>query len=148
MRQSYTIVDFYKPYMEFIGEQHPIDYPTFRAILEDYFKYIRDHIIENGNTFRMPYQLGKLNVRKYKPKNWKFPYITLDYKATREIGKPVFHINEHSDGYKYAFYWEKLTSLTLKHRYKYHLLMARANKRRLAQIIKNRERDYIEKEIS
>ena len=58
-----------------------------------------------------------------------------------EYDKIIYHLNEHSDGYKYRLYWSK-QPYTFSNRYKYQLSLTRTNKRHLAQLIFNRK-DYI-----
>lgn len=65
----------------------------------------------------------------------------MDYKASAEEGKRIYHLNEHSGGYKYRLYWSKIPK-TFPDRYRYQLQLVRKNKRELAQLIFN-HKDYI-----
>jgi len=67
--------------------------------------------------------------------------LSKDYKTSNELGKTIYHLNEHSDGYKYRLYWSKNEN-TFPDIYKYRLSLVRANKRKLAQLIFNKH-DYI-----
>lgn len=67
--------------------------------------------------------------------------LSKDYKASKEEGKTIFHLNEHSGGYKYRLYWSKVPR-SFPDKYKYQLLLVRANKRHLAQLI-FKNYDYI-----
>ena len=69
--------------------------------------------------------------------------LRIDYQATKQTGKLIFLLNEHSDMFKYRFMWSKVDMLATN-KSKYQLVATRANKRTLAQIIKNREMDYEE----
>lgn len=142
---AYTVKDFYKYYIDNLEENSPyeVDYKTYRSILEDYFKYLRDEVIEEGNTIKIPGRLGQLSIIKQMPAHWNKNSLCVDFKATAEYGKTIYHLNEHSNGFKYRFRWNK-TNLLIRNSAAYQLVMTRANKRRLAQIIKNRERDYVE----
>lgn len=143
--KSYVGVDFYNSYCEYVKDNplYQVDYTTFRSIINDYFRYLRDEIIENGKEVKLPCRLGTLRIVKHKPKQYNNKSLRIDYHASKEYGKIIYHLNEHSDGFKYRFYWSKLNVL-IKNKTKYQLVMTRDNKRRLAQIIKNRERDYVE----
>lgn len=90
----------------------------------------------------MPYGLGYVCVAKYKPKSYTDKSLSVDYKSSNEYGKRIYHLNEHSDGYKYRLYWSKIPR-TFSSRYKYQLSFTRANKRRLAQLI-FKHNDYID----
>ena len=57
------------------------------------------------------------------------------------LEKLIYHLNEHSNYYKFRYYWSKIEML-IPNRSKYQFVASRANKRELAQIIKNNERDY------
>ncbi|MBR5796522.1 MAG: hypothetical protein IKY26_10290, partial [Erysipelotrichaceae bacterium] len=59
----------------------------------------------------------------------------------KEQNKLIFLLNEHSDMFKYRYWWNKV-DVMVANKSKYQLVATRANKRRLAQIIKNRELDY------
>jgi hypothetical protein len=79
----------------------------------------------------MPFGLGYVCIVKYKPKEYTSKSLSVDYKASKEYGKKIYHLNEHSDGYKFRLYWSK-TPRTFPDRYKYSLCLVRQNKRRLA----------------
>lgn len=144
-RQSYTITDFYKSYKNYIIPNSPydIDYTTFRAILSDYFKYIRDEIMDECKEYKLPCRLGTLQIIKKLPKEFSSKSLCWDWKSTRELGKPVYCLNEHSGYYKYRFFWSKQNCI-LPYLGKYMFIACRANKRKLAQIIKNNLKDYPE----
>lgn len=143
--KSYVGKDFYNSYIEYVKDNplYQIDYTTFRAIIDDYFRYLRDEIIENGKEVKLPCRLGTVRIVKHKPKQYNNKSLRVDYKASRDHGKLLFHLNEHTDGFKYRYYWNK-QNMIITNKTKYQLTMTRANKRRLAVILKNRERDYIE----
>ena len=142
--KAYTVKDFYMSYLSFItdNELYQVDYKTYRQIVTDYFKHIYQKIVEESNEFKLPCRLGTLCIVKHKPKHYNSKSLRVDFKATNEYNKTIFHLNEHSDGYKFRFYWNKKESL-VTNKSKYQLIATRFNKRRLAQIIKNKEHDYI-----
>ena len=106
MTKAYTIKDFYNYYLSYISDNplYHIDYKTYRNILTDYFKFVRDEIIEEGKEFKMPCRLGTLFIIKHKPKQWNKRSLRIDYHTSKMYNKMLFHLNEHSDGYKYRFY--------------------------------------------
>lgn len=144
-RKSYTITDFYDSYKQYIeeGTQYDVDLKTFRAIVTDYFKYIRDQIMQESKEFKLPCRLGTLQIIKKQPKEFTGKSLRWDWKATKELGKPVYLLNEHSDFYKYRFYWNKQNCI-ISNRGRYMFIACRKNKRDLAQIIKNHLKDYPE----
>lgn len=142
---SYTTEDYYDSYNKYVeGNQlYYINRHVFRDIINDYFKYLASEIIDKGRDVRIPARLGYLCVVKNKPTKLNSKYLQVDFKETKKISKRVFHMNEHSDGYKYKFKWSKL-SMILALKNLYELKMTRANKRYLATVIKSKKQDYIE----
>ena len=144
-RKSYTVADFYTNYKKSIdpNTQYDVDLKTYKAIVTDYFKYIRDEIMYNCKEFKLPYRLGTLQVIKHQPKEFSGKSLRWDWKASKEIGKPVYLLNEHCGGWKYRFHWSKKNCL-LTNKGKYQFIASRENKRTLAQIIFNKLKDYPE----
>lgn len=143
--KSYTITDFYKAYCEYVDDNplYQIEYKKFREILTEYFKYLRDELIENGKEIKLPCRMGTLQIVKHKPKEYSGKSLRIDYAASKKYGKMIFHLNEHTNGFKYRAYWNKHVMLT-HNKTHYQLVMTRDNKRHLAQILKNKIRDYNE----
>lgn len=144
-RKSYTIADYYVSYKNYIEQDtvYDIPYSTFRNIVSDYFKYIQQEVIERSKEFKLPCRLGTLCIVKRQPKNFDSKSLRIDYHESKVQGKIVYFLNEHSDYYKFRFLWSKKNSLLIN-KTRYQFVATRANKRRLAQIIKNKEHDYIE----
>lgn len=144
-RKSYTIADFYTSYKQYIeqGTSYDVDLKTYKAIVTDYFKHIRDEIMQNCKEFKLPCRLGTLQIIKHQPKEFTGKSLRWDWKATRETGKPVYLLNEHSNFYKYRFHWSKKDCL-LANKSCYQFIASRDNKRNLAQLIFNNLKDYPE----
>ena len=119
-----------------------VDYNLYKRILDEMCKVILEHVFEGSEGFKMPYGLGFIQVGKYRPKSLSPQSLSVDYKASKEYDKRIYHLNEHSDGYKYRLYWSKIPR-TFPDRYKYTLSLVRQNKRKLAQLIFNKH-DYID----
>lgn len=144
-RDAYTIADFYLSYLNYIehGTIYDIEYKIFREILLDYFKFLRDELLEKSKSIKLPCRLGTLTIVKKLPKTFTSKSLAIDYRESRLQGKLIFHLNEHSNYYKYRVFWSKKESM-VTNKSMYQFTMPRDNKRRLAQIIKNREHDYTE----
>lgn len=143
--KSYTEKEYYQSYIEYTGGegQYGVDLNTFRSILMDYFKYLSAEVIENAKEIRLPARLGSLFVKKKRPKRYDYEFLRVDFRATKDVGKTVMHLNEHSNGYNYMFRWSK-TTMYSPAKSIYELVMSRENKRHLARCIKNNKTDYIE----
>lgn len=135
-KKSYTFRDMYRTMPV------EVDYSLFRAILDEMCKVILEHVLERSEGFKMPYGLGFIQVGKYRPKSLTQTSLSVDYRASKEYNKKIYHLNEHSDGYKFRLYWSKIPR-TFPDRYKYQLGLVRQNKRRLAQLIFNKH-DYLD----
>ena len=135
-KQSTTFRDMYRTM------PIEVDYSLYKRILDEMCKVILEYIFERSEGFKMPYGLGFIQVGKYRPKTMTSKSLSVDYKARKEYDKRIYHLNEHSDGYKYRLYWSKQPK-TFPDRYKYQLNLVRQNKRRLAQLIFNKH-DYID----
>lgn len=119
-----------------------VDYELYKRILDEMCRIILDAVLNSSDGFKMPYGLGFMQVGKYRPKTLSGESLSVDYKASREYDKRIYHLNEHSNGYKYRLYWSKIPR-TFPDRYKYQLCFVRQNKRRLAQLIFNKQ-DYLD----
>lgn len=128
-------------YKQYIKDGSDVSYLRFKAILERFNQIVLETLLERSEGFKMPYGLGYVQIVKYKPRTMTPKSLSVDYKASAEYGKRIYHLNEHSDGYKFRLYWSKLPQ-TFPDRYRYQLQLVRANKRRLAQLIFNKH-DYI-----
>lgn len=135
-KKSYTFRDMYT--------ECPIDVPydAYKRVLEEMSRIILETLLERSEGFKMPFGLGYIQIVKYKPKKLNDKSLSVDYKASKEYDKRIYHLNEHSNGYKYRLYWSKLPK-TFPDRYIYQLCLVRTNKRKLAQLIFNRY-DYID----
>ena len=119
-----------------------VDYSLYKRVLEEMCKVILEHMLERSEGFKMPYGLGLLQIGKYRPKSLSSKSLSVDYKESKEYNKRIYHLNEHSNGYKYRLYWSKIPR-TFPDRYKYQIQLVRQNKRKLAQLIFNKH-DYID----
>ena len=135
-KKSSTFTDMYKTL------PIDVDYGVYKRVLEVMCKTILNHVLMRSEGFKMPYGLGFIQVGKYKPKNFDKNSLSVDYATSKQFDKTIYHLNEHSDGYKYRLYWSKIPR-TFPDRYKYQLSLVRENKRLLAQLIFNKQ-DYID----
>ena len=119
-----------------------VDYSLYKRILDEMCNVILEYVLERSEGFKMPYGLGFIQIGKYKPKNYTEKSLSVDYKSSKAYDKRIYHLNEHSDGYKFRLYWSKIPR-TFPDRYKYQLSFVRQNKRKLAQLIFNKH-DYID----
>ncbi len=145
IKKPYTINNAYEDYIKDKDEDSPyyITKNEYIEIIEDYTKSIVHEIMDKSSIFKMPYRLGTLQVVKLQSSNNRNKKYSVDFNLTNKYGKTIYHLNEHSDGYKYMFKWCKLKSV-VKNKTKYRFVPSRTNKRQLATNIKTGTTDYFE----
>lgn len=136
-KQSYTTYDIYNNY----DKRDQIPYSTFRGIVDKLNDSILS-VLQNGQNYKLPCSLGTVQIVKYKPKGYNEHSLSIDFNESKKLDKRIYHLNEHSNGYKYRLYWSK-QPFSFTNRYKYQLCFTRANKRQLAQLIFN-NKDYLD----
>jgi len=144
--KSYTLDDYFNSYKEYTSgnSAYIVSKKQFNALLKDYFSFLSRELIDNAKEIRLPARMGTLSVVKKKPKRYDFTYLRVDFHSTKECEKTILHLNEHSDGYNFRFYWCK-KDILISNKSMYELVMSRANKRKLAHMIKVEHKDYMEK---
>lgn len=137
-----------------------VDYKSFTGIINDFNKEIARIIIEKGAEFTMPLRLGSLRIKKYKQKTMNPDgtiirnNMVVDWKRTKELWKElypgkslkelkpirgkqvVYYLNEHTDGYRYKFYWNRRGS-NARNRGIYSIIFTFTNNRHLASVLKS-----------
>jgi hypothetical protein len=146
VKDPYTVKDIYSFYITDIGlnSLYYVEQKEYCDIIYDFYKTIIERILYENALFKMPYGIGDLSVGKTKVKLDRLNILSVDWINTVDNGKYIYHLNEHSKGFKYFFHWSKKRK-KIKNQYYYKLVMTRANKRLLAKLIKSGKYDYFEK---
>jgi hypothetical protein len=161
----YGRADMYKYYTEEIKgkpEMYQVSYSDYTKVLNKFNKDISKAIMEDAYEYILPKRLGTIRIKKYKPKlkldeegNLKTKYLPVNWKATNDLWasnpeakaskKRVYHLNNHSDGYRYIWYYSTYRS-NLPNKSLYRFIPTRTNKRELSALIKdsNFKGDYYE----
>jgi hypothetical protein len=145
IQDSYVLKDMYADYINDKEENSPynISYTEYVNIIRDHTKMVMDNILDKAQSFKMPYRLGTIRIVKLDSSLSRKRRYSLDFSLTQKYGKPIYHLNEHSGGYKYMFKWDKADAY-VKHKSFYRFIPTRTNKRKLAYNIKNFITDYFE----
>lgn len=106
-----------KTYKRF-KEENPeikITFHDYASIIYSFNYGFRDYLFETGNKGKLPYGLGDFAISKWKPKTAsilddriegeKKPFVPVDWKLTKEAGHYVYHLNLHTDGWKFKVKW-------------------------------------------
>lgn len=152
---SNDIYDYYKTHYDRV-----VSKSVFMKILKDLYAEIMNMIIFENLDFVLPAHMGSLRIKKKKielsiNKDGKLDKrrFTVNWKKTKEYwgklykdktaeelkeikDKPVIiELNEHSDGYRYTWFWDKTTCNALNQSAyyfdairKYDTLIAKASK--------------------
>ncbi len=163
---DYGIQDIYKFYKD--NAKNPVDYNQFRDLWKQISTVIIRLILYRNLDFNLPARLGVLCARKIKavPKvredgtvdksrlginykaswqKWLKEYPELSVKQIAGIKNkiPVYHINEHTDGFKIRWKWDRFTC-TVKNQAIYKLDLTRSNKKALSKAFNDPKVDYYE----
>lgn len=145
IQDPYKLKDAYQFYIKDKEEESPyyIDWLLYKEICNDMFKtlYVK-YMLEKSSELQLP-RLGNMSIIKHMPKTWTPKSLKIDFHTTKLLGKTVYHLNEHTDGFKFRVYWSKKNSLT-KNKTKYYFTPTRFNKRYLTTLLKSGKTDYFE----
>lgn len=148
IQNPYTWPDIYNDYIEIVGVKgdiYKVSKRDYLDIVTQYSNGVLKHIIDHSGIFKLPSNLGFFQVIKKRPsKNDRESGMrAVDWGYFNSTGKICKHINEHTGGYKYEFVWGKMRYY-VKYIHSYRFVLTRAHKRRLAYLLKNNIKDYLE----
>ena len=137
------IIDIYDMYISDKEQSSPyyVDRSLFREIVYEYNEYLTKEIL-NGSILFLPYGLGSIYVMRKELKPT-VARLAPNWELSLKYDKIIYHLNEHSNGYRYNFKWDKLPCRFRNHRL-YRVSMVRTVKRMLAKYIKELGFNYIE----
>lgn len=143
--QSYVLRDMYEDYIKDIKKSsvYYVNYTLYCKLCTEYFYYIANAIVEDSEDVKLPDRMGTLSIRKKKMHFYAQQLYSVDFKNSKKYHKKIIFDNSHTDNYKYFFKWDK-TSATARNKSKYQFVATRDLKRRLASLIINKHKDYIE----
>jgi len=141
-----TLKDSYNHYIEEIPESSlfRVDYKTYRKMCEEFNKKICKYILEEAGEYTLPYRMGSIRIKKTKM-DYNINHMRPNWKKSKELGKRVYHVNDHTDGYRYRWAWNKSNVVTVGKKL-YCFYPTRTNKRTLASLLKDKDNyvDYFE----
>lgn len=101
-------------------------YSKYKKLIREINGKIAKHVIEDPLGIKLPYGMGNYSLMKRRSNiysviqktkrfderkiNTKYRFVIsnyTDWKMTKETGKRVLFMNDHSDGYKFIFHWDK-----------------------------------------
>ena len=130
----------------------------FCKITNEFNKHIIGLVFE-GHEVKLPERLGVISVKGKKIKTefdeelGRISNQAIDFGETnkmwaknpelKEKKQMVYHLNEHSDGVRYRFFWSR-DRVLVENKLFYTMVFTRTNKRNLSQLIKKGKELYIE----
>jgi|AntAceMinimDraft_18_1070375.scaffolds.fasta_scaffold20996_2 hypothetical protein len=137
---DYTIQDIYKKYTKNIekGSMYDISFKEFTDICVSFNEKAMNIMFLEAGTIKALSRLGQFQIMKSKQSLDK---LSVDFKSTNEAKRTIYHLNEHSNGYRGRFFWSKKNAY-LKFKSFYMFLPTRTHKRKLAELIKTNNYDY------
>jgi len=149
IKNPYNFSDMYIKY-EKEHEDNPVynvNKDMFYTLCSEFYKEVVQKIINEDKEFKMPYSVGNIYIRKYQPDITDVKKRTsfIDWKNTAKLGKLVYHLNEHTNGFKFTIKWKKKQKV-IRYIEIYKFVPTRMFKRSLAYVIKTKGNDYLEKD--
>jgi len=125
-----------------------LSFDNYKLIIYTYNKKIGDYLLETGEIIKLPFGLGSLVINKYKPKSTKItaagnemPNLSINWQETKKLGKYVYYLNAHTEGYKYYFMWD-YHKARIKYPYIWKFEMCRIHSRKLKDNLKLPKGEY------
>jgi nucleoid DNA-binding protein len=112
--KSNTIELPYFPASEITNNEYTLSYQDWKKVINSLLECYKE-VLVSGNTLLLPHALGRLNIKKYRPKNPR-----LDFAHYAKTGEKIYHSNLHTDGYCPILYWNYRHNTHAKFKYKRH----------------------------
>lgn len=104
-------------YLDFCSKHADIKltFIEWKNIVHSYNDKFRMYILETGEKVRMPMGFGQFSINKKKRKrkrglNGEFINMPVDWKKSKILGKRIYNMNHHTDGYFFGWIWFKSTA--------------------------------------
>lgn len=164
IKSDISKVDMWKHYSKTANT--PVERKVYDKVFKELFTSLSETIVREASTIKLN-NLGRFRIRAIKPKlldtngelrkgklkpdwkkTWEYWRKTYAGESDEEIIKRenkqlFYHMNNHSDGYVYGMYWDKVTS-TVKGKSFYKFKAVRKYNRLRADLIINHNMTYYE----
>lgn len=138
---DYRAKHLYKYYKINTDPKIAVNNGVFYKVIQDLNNSFWDKLLLDSEVMEAPTAMGKFYIRKSKKRSvYLVKNLKLDWKKTREYGKYIYHLNEHSDGRFYSVKWCK--SRVLKNNAFYSFVPLRLKKRRIKPLLAE-GKDYL-----
>lgn len=97
---------------------HPKTKITFKQYKDIIYLWNRNfmtYILETGDRIKVPFGFGTMSINKKKSIRYfekfstgdRYCILPVDWKRTRLEGKKIYYLNNHTDGYRFKWFWFK-----------------------------------------
>lgn len=90
------------------GTEYDVDAKTHNLIISDYFRAKMEKLTTDGVPFTL-HGLGDIEITKHKM-SYSPTKLRMNFPHYLKTGEKTYYLNEHTNGYRYRFYFRKLTS--------------------------------------
>jgi phage FluMu protein Com len=152
-----NILDSYKNFRKSGGEVI-VTRKDFCKIVNEFNKHIMEFVLK-GDEVKLPEKIGTISVKGKKVKTkfdediGRISNQAVDYGETnklwsrcpecKERKQVVYHLNEHTNGIRYKFFWSR-DRVLIENKSFYSMIFTRTNKRKLSHLIQNGKEFYVE----
>lgn len=119
-----------------------ISFAKWVEVIRTWNELFVEQLILTGEPGKIPFGLGRPSVRKYRPTTKKkdkdgkeIIKRPINWPATKELGKYVYYLNFHTDGWQYFFQWRH-QDCKLRCALIWKFEIARVHRRRLGALLK------------
>jgi hypothetical protein len=152
-----NILSSYKDYRK-SGGTTEVTRGEYCKVVNDFNKHIMDFVF-NGHEVRLPERLGTISVKgkkvitEFDEETGEISNQSIDFGETNKLWarcpeckdrrQKVYHLNEHTNGVRYRFFWSK-DRVLVENKLFYTMIFTRTNKRDLSHLIQQGKEYYIE----
>jgi hypothetical protein len=141
-KRSKTLLDAYKSFKKENAKEpllSKIDKETYKKVCTEFNKLLSHKIMTEAYEFKLPANLGSIRVKKIKGNNTR----RVDWETTKKHNTKIYHLNFHTDGFYYKWFWHKKKAL-FTNKSAYSFTPTRYNKRTLAKLLKTHQVEFFE----
>ena len=152
-KSDYGLGDVFKYYEEKFGNKYNVSSRNFVQTCAKLNQAVVNMMIYDKREFYFPANLGGWRIKRRKTKfklddsgELKTTNLPVDYQATKKLWaedpkakkekRLIFIFNDHTDGYRFRFWWDKSTC-RVKNQSRYYIKPSRYNSRLLAKAVKD-----------
>lgn len=124
-----------------------INSTTYIKIVKGFNEGLIKYALDTGNQIFLPYNFGVICVHRWEGVNFKYKedgtpqnIMAINWPETNRLGKRVFLLNNHTEGFRYRFLWRTTKRLPMRDIWCFHA--TRVASRELARRLKEETEKY------